>query len=257
MINFKRFKKCFFYRLNEKTITTEVDDTETTTSGLMEDLEVDGELERMANSTMESNNTRAGNNTFVAAVEEAVEDVMEAAKGAADHVKNMINKHILGEDSEEKEEKVESEEEEIEEKAEEEDEDESEKKVVGNKRNSRAESEDPKFVLRETNQKKVHKVVKAGEENLSDDHEEDEPAEDESDDDNEDSDDSSESNTTTVEADATTEDAEFRDVTTEEPTTESDDVIATGGFVAENTDAVKEDNKSKLPSTQAESKKKN
>ena len=246
MINFKRFKKCFFYRLNEKTITTEVDDTETTTSGLMEDLEVDGELERMANSTMESNNTRAGNNTFVAAVEEAVEDVMEAAKGAADHVKNMINKHILGEDSEEKEEKVESEEEEIEEKAEEEDEDESEKKVVGNKRNSRAESEDPKFVLRETNQKKVHKVVKAGEENLSDDHEEDE-----------DSDDSSESNTTTVEADATTEDAEFRDVTTEEPTTESDDVIATGGFVAENTDAVKEDNKSKLPSTQAESKKKN
>lgn len=252
MINFKRFKKCFFYRLNEKTITTEVDDTETTTSGLMEDLEVDGELERMANSTMESNNTRAGNNTFVAAVEEAVEDVMEAAKGAADHVKNMINKHILGEDSEEKEEKVESEEEEIEEKAEEEDEDESEKKVVGNKRNSRAESEDPKFVLRETNQKKVHKVVKAGEENLSDDHEEDE-----SDADNEDSDDSSESNTTTVEADATTEDAEFRDVTTEEPTTESDDVIATGGFVAENTDAVKEDNKSKLPSTQAESKKKN
>lgn len=223
----------------------------------MEDLEVDGELERMANSTMESNNTRAGNNTFVAAVEEAVEDVMEAAKGAADHVKNMINKHILGEDSEEKEEKVESEEEESEEKAEEEDEDESEKKVVGNKRNSRAESEDPKFVLRETNQKKVHKVVKAGEENLSDDHEEDESAEDESDADNEDSDDSSESNTTTVEADATTEDAEFRDVTTEEPTTESDDVIATGGFVAENTDAVKEDNKSKLPSTQAESKKKN
>lgn len=207
----------------------------------------------MANSTMESNNTRAGNNTFVAAVEEAVEDVMEAAKGAADHVKSLINKHILGEDSEEKEEKVESEED-SEEKAE--DEDESEKKVVGNKRNSRAESEDPKFVLRETNQKKVHKVVKAGEENLSDDHEEDESAEDTSD---EDSDESSESNATTTEAevDATTEDAEFRDVTTEEPTTESDDVIATGGFVAETTDALKEDNKRKLPSTQAESNKKN
>lgn len=211
----------------------------------------------MANSTMESNNTRAGNNTFVAAVEEAVEDVMEAAKGAADHVKSLINKHILGEDSEEKEEKVESEED-SEEKAEDEDEDESEKKVVGNKRNSRAESEDPKFVLRETNQKKVHKVVKAGEENLSDDHEEDESAEDTSDE-SEDSDESSESNATTTEAevDATTEDAEFRDVTTEEPTTESDDVIATGGFVAENTDALKEDNKRKLPSTQAESNKKN
>ena len=191
----------------------------------------------------------------MAAVEEAVEDVMEAAKGAADHVKSLINKHILGEDTEEKEEKVESEED-SEEKAE--DEDESEKKVVGNKRNSRAESEDPKFVLRETNQKKVHKVVKAGEENLSDDHEEDESAEDTSDE-SEDSDESSESIATTTEAevDAATEDAEFRDVTTEEPTTESDDVIATGGFVAENNDALKEDNKRKLPSTQAESNKKN
>ena len=63
--------------------------------------------------------------------------------------------------------------------------------------------------------------------------------------------------TTVTEAETTTAETQFRDSTTQNPTAQKDDVIPTGGFVAESSEAAKEDNKSKLPSTQAEIKNKN
>ena len=230
-------KKYKFYRIHEK------EDETTTTGRLVEELDTEGEYERLGNSTIETNHTKAGNNTFVAAVEEAVEDVMDAAKGAADHVKNLFNKHVLGDESKED---VESEDE---------DEDESEEKVEGTKRKSRSsDSQDPKFVLRETNQKKVHKVVREGEENVSEENESSESVE--QDHNSRESAEAGES-TTVTEAETTTAETQFRDSTTQNPTAQKDDVIPTGGFVAESSEAAKEDNKSKLPSTQAEIKNKN